>query len=106
MCSNTGRTRTKNRKSPVPAIDRGTAATRLTLVTWGGHIPKKSASSPLQKIASHACHVPDLGRRAFQQCLGNDRVVSDYIRVLRDFAHLLQRADMEALRCQFDPSHR
>src|ERR1700726_1811882 len=90
---------------PVPAVDRGTTASRLTLIAWCAHISKISTPSPLQKISSHACHVAKLRGGTFKQRLGNDWIVGCHLRVICHSAHFFQCADAETIGCQLNPAH-
>src|ERR1700738_3507963 len=102
MSSDTRRARSKNRMRPVPALDGGTTASRLTLIARCVHVPEVTTPRPLQKISSHARHVAKLRGGTFEQGLGNDWIVVYYRRVFCDVAHFFQCTDTEVLRSQFD----
>src|SRR5438105_4094035 len=60
MGGNTLLAGTQDRVAPVNAFQRGAAAARLAFVARGVRVPEVTTADPLQEVASHRCHVPQL----------------------------------------------
>src|SRR3981081_2047579 len=95
MSRATGVAYSKNCVHPIFAFQRGTTTTRHPLVTRGNRISGVATPRSLHQISSHGRHIADLGRSAFKQSLGNDRILLYYTRIFRHISHFLECSNVK-----------
>ena len=91
----------------IKAVERRTAGAPASLIAAAiGLVAEICAASPLHDVAADRSHIAQLAGCAEQQCLGNDREASTYLRIGGHVAHPGQRSDAHATSGQrFDPRH-